>query len=488
MLHKLVAKYRSLNVQLKVVIWFTFAGFLQKGISVITTPIFTRILTTSEYGMFNVFSAWYNVFAVIATLNLHNGVINNAFVKRKDSKESVISSFQSLSLIIALGFLALCIVFLNPLSNLIKLPNLIILFLFICLIFTEPYQNWIIYERYRYNYKTPVIITLVISVLTPVISVISIMLAESNYGEVRIISFGIVNIIIPGIIFYVYNFIHSPTFYSKELWRYALVFNLPLIPHYLSQTILDQVDKIMINSLVGTGETGIYSVAYSAAALVLTFATALNMAFVPWQYQKLRDQNYNALRNMANIVLVFLAAILSLLLLFAPEVVSLLAGSAYSGAVYLIPTLGVSVFFNYMYQLFSRVEMYYEKRSYTVIATIIATATNIGLNLLWIPRFGYLAAGVSTLIAHILFCLLHFVFYKKVCKKNIAGQQIYDGKVIFLISVLMLAIAGITTFLYGYLIIRILIVVAVAIVFAVNYSRISKLLHIFLNPHKDQHE
>jgi len=477
MFQKIVAKYKNLNLQLKVVMWFTLAGFLQKGISIITTPIFTRLLSTTEYGIFNVFSAWYSVFAVIATLNLHNGVINNAFVKRNESREAVISSFQSLSMVISVGFLILSVVILKPISTIIKLPSLIIIFLFFCLVFAEPYQNWLIYERYRYNYKTPIIIILIVSFLTPLISVICILLTESNHGEVRVLSFGIVNIIIPGIVFYVYNYKHSAVFFDKGLWKYALTFNLPLIPHYLSETILNQTDKIMINNLVGTGEAGIYSVAYSAAALILTFSTALNMAFVPWQYQKLKDKNYSALRRMANVVLLFLACILALLLLFAPEVVRVLADKEYSGAVYLIPTLGASVYFNYMYQLFSRVEMYYEKRSYAVIATLIATLTNIILNMIWIPHFGYLAAGASTLIAHIIFCLLHFVFYKIVCKKNITEKRIFDGRVIFLISLLILAIAGITTLLYGYLLIRIIIAIVVAIVLLLNYSRIRTIFH-----------
>lgn len=476
MLHKLINKYHSLNMQFKVVIWFTFAGILQKGISIVTTPIFTRMLTTSEYGLFNVFSAWYNVFAVIATLYLHNGVINNAFVKRKESRETIISSFQSLSLVIAAGFLLLSVIFSNQLANLIKLPSTIIIFMFICLLFTEPYQDWLIYERYRYNYKRPVAFTLTISILTPLVSVLCILLTNSNHGNIRVFTFGVINIIVPGIIFYIYNYIKSPVFYNKELWKYAAAFNLPLIPHYLSQTILNQTDKIMINGMVGTSEAGIYSVAYSAAALILTFSTALNTAFVPWQYQKLKVCDYRALRKMANVVLTFLASILSLLLLFAPEVVGILSGSAYSGAVYLIPTLGASVFFNYMYQLFSRVEMYYEKRAYTVIATVIATISNIILNLLWIPKWGYQAAGVSTLIAHIIFCVLHYVFYKKVCKENIQSISIYNGKMILLISASVLVTAALTTYLYRFFVARLIVALIVLVIIILKRNDFIKTL------------
>lgn len=69
-MNKLLVKYRSIPVQVKASLWFLICAFLQKGISFITTPIFTRLLSTSEYGQYNVFNSWMNIIIVIVTLNL----------------------------------------------------------------------------------------------------------------------------------------------------------------------------------------------------------------------------------------------------------------------------------------------------------------------------------------------------------------------------------------------------------------------------------
>ena len=45
----ITSKYRSLSVQAKAALWFTICSFLQKGISFITVPIFTRLMSTEEY-------------------------------------------------------------------------------------------------------------------------------------------------------------------------------------------------------------------------------------------------------------------------------------------------------------------------------------------------------------------------------------------------------------------------------------------------------
>ena len=51
---KIITKYRKCSVQVKASFWFLICAFFQRGISVITTPIFTRLLSTAEYGQYNV--------------------------------------------------------------------------------------------------------------------------------------------------------------------------------------------------------------------------------------------------------------------------------------------------------------------------------------------------------------------------------------------------------------------------------------------------
>lgn len=470
-----------MSKQLKVVFWFTFVGFLQKGISVITTPIFTRVLSNEDYGLFSVFNAYYTVIVIIATLDLHMGVINNAFVKKPVSNEKIVSAFQSLSLVISLALFVFAIIFRRQLSALMGLPVIVVMTMFFAFMFVEPYNTWVIYKRYQFDYVRPVIASVLISVLTPLISVIAVLTTSGNQGVARIVSYSCVNIIVPGAIFYIVNYSKDHTFYNKNLWKYALSFNIPLVAHYLSETLLNQTDRIMINAYLGSSEAGIYSVAYSAASLFTIFSSALNTAFVPWTYQKLSNKEYRAIEKVGYIVLLFLAVILSIMIVFAPEIVYILAGSRYTGAVYLIPTLSASVFFGYMYQLFSRVELYYEKKLYIVISTIAAALLNIVLNALWIPSFGYSAAGYSTLISHILFCVMHYFFFRKVSCECMDSERIYDFKKLFAISVVVLLIAGMMTILYSYLVLRLVIVVCLIITIVLLRNQILEIIRIIKN-------
>lgn len=475
-INRILDKYRHMSLQVKIAFWFTLVGFFSKGISIVTTPIFTRVLSQEEYGLFSVFLSYFTVLTVITTMNLHLTAVYNALTKQDSSKEKVIASFQSVALCTSAMICVVALIFKNRLADLMNLSQIVVVAMFIAFIFVEPYQLWLVYKRYRFEYKKPVLLTALFSVLTPMVSLIAISLTPANKGEVRILAYLAVNTILPGLIFYFVNYRKSRTFYDIGLWKYAVTFAVPLIPHYLSETLLNQTDKIMINAYFSSSEAGIYNIAFTAAAFVQILTSAINTAYIPWQFQKIKSKDYKSLGAVSYSVLLFLAVLIAFVTLFAPEIVNVLAGARYMGAVGLIPTLGASVFFNYMYQLYARIEMYCEKKSYTVIATFSATFLNIVLNAVFMPYFGYAFAGISTLLSHILFCVMHYYFYRRVCKECLNGAKIYDLRVMIGISLLLLAFAILITCSYKYIYLRIAIVCVIIIVIIIFRKRIIKIV------------
>ena len=90
--------YKQMPVQMKASLWFLICSFIQKGISMITTPIFTRILTTQEYGQYSVFNAWLQILTPIVCLNLYAGVYAQGIVKFEDDRHRYSSALQGLCL------------------------------------------------------------------------------------------------------------------------------------------------------------------------------------------------------------------------------------------------------------------------------------------------------------------------------------------------------------------------------------------------------
>ena len=99
-------------------------------------------------------------------------------------------------------------------------------------------------------------------------------LNSKNKVTIRILSMAFVQFA-----FYVGTFISQikkgNTLFSKVYWKYALQFNIPLLPHYLSLTVLSSSDRIMISSMVGADKAGIYNLAYAVSMIMTMFNTCL---------------------------------------------------------------------------------------------------------------------------------------------------------------------------------------------------------------------
>ena len=97
MIVKVLKKYESLPIQIKASFWFLICSFMQKGISVITTPIFTRLMTTSEYGNYNVFNSWLGIVTIFVSLNLSWGAYAQGLIKFEEEQKEYSSSLQGLT-------------------------------------------------------------------------------------------------------------------------------------------------------------------------------------------------------------------------------------------------------------------------------------------------------------------------------------------------------------------------------------------------------
>lgn len=112
------------------------------------------------------------------------------------------------------------------------------------------------------------------------------------------------------------------------------------------------------------------------------------------------------------------------------------------------PPVACAVFFKFLYPLFSNVEFYYEKTGFVMVASCIGAVANIILNYIFIPIFGYLAAGYTTLFCYILYSFAHYVFQRKVLRDVGIEQPIFDLKYILLFSSVILVIMVLLLFLY----------------------------------------
>lgn len=260
MIKKIRNKYERLSLPLRATIWFFVCSVLQRGISTITTPIFTRLLNTAEYGQFQVFNSWLSILQIVVTLYLSAGVYTMGLVKFKEDNKIFSSSLQGLNLVLCIAWTVVYLLFHDFWNNIFQLTTVQMLAMMVMIWATSVFTFWMTEQRNEYRYKQLVIVTLIVSILKPVVSVIFIILSDDKVTA-RILGLAVVELTAYTIFFFL-QMKNGKTFFSAKYWKYAILFNLPLIPHYLSSTILSSSDRIMIQRMVGESEAGIYGLAY----------------------------------------------------------------------------------------------------------------------------------------------------------------------------------------------------------------------------------
>lgn len=425
---KIYEKYNRLPMNAKASVWFLISSFFQRGISVITTPVFTRVMTPEEYGKFNVWYSWYGIIAIFVTLNIYYGCYTRGLVRFENDRRRFTSSLQGLCLCLCLLWLVVYILFYKQFNKIFASSSFQMICMLLIIWSNAVYSFWAAGQRVDVKYKSLVALSMLSAVLVPIVQ-LGLMAFFEDKVYARIIGLAAVSVSLYTPLFF--KEVHLDTgLYSKQYWKYALAFNLPLIPHYLSQVVLNSSDRLMINAMIGSREAGIYSLAYSVSQIMTVFNSAMMQSIEPWLYKKIRDNKVKDISAVAYLSFVLIAFVNLAIIAFAPEIIAIFAPKSYYEAIWVIPPVSMSVFFGFMYSFFAVFEFYYEKTKYIASATMVGAVINVLLNCIFIKKYGYYAAGYTTLICFILYALLHYVFSQKLIKKHFENIEVYNTKYI----------------------------------------------------------
>ena len=189
---------------------------------------------------------------------------------------------------------------------------------------------------------------------------------------------------------------------------------------------------------------------------------SLNKAWAPWLLDSLHIKNYNEIKSISKKYVLTFVCIVIFVLFLTPEVIYVLGGEQYRDAIYCLPPLIVSCVVQLIYTMYVNIE-FYMKRTFSVsVATMIATAANIILNLIFIPlnkEWGFVIAAYTTLAGYLLLFFIHYFLVKK-----LNMSFVFDTKFLVAVIGVVLAVSGLTNVLYSFTIIRYIVIVLYAVI------------------------
>ena len=303
-------------------------------------------------------------------------------------------------------------------SSLLSMDRLYVNCMLVYLLLYPAVQLFQSRERYLYKYKMSVALSLGMSVGTALLSVILVLLLDSKLdGRV----FGhVIPTLAVGIGIYIFLWIKGKRIDFKY-WKYALKICLPYIPHMLSLTLLNSMDRVMIKQMCGATDTALYSLASNCGMIITLLISSMNGAFAPWLGDKLSEKDYKKVRSFSRIYIALFCVLAVAIMLGTPEVLTILGGKRYASAVYVIPPIAMGCVCQFIYTMFVNVEQFNKRTIGMAFASASAALLNFFLNSWLIPRYGYVAAAYTTLASFLWLLIAHmFLVYR------MKMSQVYD--------------------------------------------------------------
>ena len=395
---------------------------LIRAMNLISIPVFSRLLTTGEYGKVDVFMTSVNIFTIILGLDFA-GIVGKGRLDFKEEADAYIASSLLFTTLCSCGIVFL-INILFPLAHVMLgmdrlTVNIMLLYSYAMFVISYRSAEY----NFYYDYKRNMVMGLSVAIGNFVLSVVlieTVFTRQKFWG--RIIGAAVPTLLI-AIFVYFHMLRRGQCKLRKSYVKYSMEFGIPLIPHNLSHMVLSGADKVMINSMINASASGIYSLVYTLGMLTHVMFEAMNNVFGPWLFRQLDKGEKNNVRYVQKYYLLVYCT------------VKIIAPEKYWEGISIVMWIVYAEFINFTYTLYVNVEFFYKKTMLISMGTVMAAIVNVLLNLLFLKKLGYQFGAVSTIISYLALLIFHMFIVNFVLKRNVT-----DNLFVTFIVILMLGI------------------------------------------------
>ncbi len=403
---------------------YVIGSFFIQGLRFLTLPFFSRIMSASDYALMSSYEAWISVITIVVGVQA-SATINNAYIDYGEKKiKSYVSHIAGIGIVSA-GIVALCTLLGNRLfTQMFELDIVYLLLGVLQCLFS--YYLTVLITTYRILDKAAsyLAFSIINSVISIGVGMLLVWVMPNDKYVGRIYASLIAAVLIGGTAcFIIYR--DGKSLYDRAHIKYAMHLSVPLVFHSLGGVILSKVDQIMLLKMVGQSTMGVYSYGTNFAHIIYVLANACNLAYSPFYYTLKSQNNLEKIVKINKVYIKLYLMGVSAVVLILPEIIRIMSGKAYYGAIYTAPILAVSFMVNFLYTFLVNHEFYYKNTKYIAYATAASAVCNTVLNFLLVPQFGDMGAAMATLISTVFQLAAHYFIAVKIVRHYEMPLQIF---------------------------------------------------------------
>ncbi|OBU32391.1 oligosaccharide flippase family protein [Photobacterium phosphoreum] len=398
---------------------YLVSNLLNAVIPFLLLPILTRYLSPAEYGQIAIFQTLLAGIGTFIGLNAI-GAANRKFYDG-DIDETILRQFNGscIQILIVSSIIAFIGIFLfkNQLSEFLAIPTSWILAAAVISAFgfitSMRLGQWQIRSQAKWFGVLQVSSSLV-NMLLSLLFVIVLTQGAQGRIDAQVIT-GILAAIIALLWLYKDKLLQIKV-WKPQYIKEALSFGVPLIPHHVGFFLITAVDRFVINQKLGLTEAGIYMVAVQLSSAMGIVFDAINKAYIPWLFERLKRDEYDEKKQIVKYTYLFFVSVLiiaGIIFIIGPFFVTLIAGNQYIEAGKIIGLLCLGQTFGGMYLMVTNYIFYAKRTNLLSVVTIITGVINLCLLYLLVNKFGLVGAAIAFVIARFLQFMFTWVLANK---------------------------------------------------------------------------
>lgn len=370
-----------LRLPVRASLWYTASSIIARAASMLATPIFTRLLSTEEYGLFPLYSSWLSLFCVVLTLEITGGVTQRALQRETDRSELLSCALGLVMTCCATGSLMYILLrrWINGLTGLGTSTTLLLLLNVSLSAIISLHTSLC---RYEYRYRSIAALSIVTAIASPLIALLLIKTTPLR-SSARIVASVIV--CAAAALPHLYSIIYaSRRIFSARVWCNLLKAALPLLPHYLAAAVIPRVGELALSSILGRATVAKYSVATSLGMALTMLTGGILGALVPWIMRRLQCNEHSGVRSIVSLCTELICIGALGILALMPEAMSILAPKEYFSALPAVFPLAISAVPILLYGVVSAAALFYERPYVSSVSSLsgasiaLCTGTVIG--------------------------------------------------------------------------------------------------------------
>ncbi len=396
-------------------------------IGLVSIPVLTRIFDPDEYGLYTLIISSVSLLVLILFSWLFNSALRfyNEYIGQGDKRPFISTVFVSWFLLVVTGYAVIAAAYLIFRSALPGYGEMTFIILLAVLMVASQSLYNIVLDLLRANRHS--VMFAAASILLPLGRLLFTVFLVSRRGM------GVEALLISSVLFEavlgLLGFIAlkaQPSFFrcSAVMLKRMLRYGLPLAGTGVLSWLLALSDRYIIGFYHGTDAVGVYSVAYNlgASSLQMVFM-ALMLAAFPIIIQTWNQHGQASTERLVNTLtryycLLTVPIVAGIVVLSRP-ILTILTTKDYMAGYSVLPWVAAGLFFLGYSQYVNKVWELKEKTGYILLLNGLALGLNVALNFIFVPRYGFVAAGITTVVSYAFYVLLSWGLSRRFFALNI---------------------------------------------------------------------